>query len=66
MCGYCLDGPPNWIDVEKYINTGQVDDERTAAMNLHSHYWRSACEKSKVGLGVLYRAHGLNWEVGGL
>lgn len=66
MCGYCLDGPPSWIDVDFYINTGQVDTEREAALNLHRGYWELACENSKSGKGALYRAYGLNWKEGGL
>ncbi len=66
MCGYCLDGPPNWVDIDMYINTGQVDTIKDAALNLHSSYWASACQESKNNLGVLYRAHGLNWREGGL
>ncbi len=61
MCWYCIDGPPSWVDVELFINTGAVDNEGDAAKALTMYYWASACNDSKNDLGPVFRSYGMNW-----
>lgn len=61
MCGYCGSGPPDFLDVELYINTGQVDNDNDAIRNLTAAYWEMSCSRSQAVDGWKLKRYGIHW-----